>query len=61
MKPDLDFEVTDWSSPTEVIQVRVFGTVNDEPFDMKITLPEPMTIAEVHEFMAKANSGGFRA
>jgi hypothetical protein len=61
VKPELEFEVTDWANETDVLQVRVYGTVNGQAFDQKITLPEPMTIAEVHKFIARANSGGIRS
>lgn len=57
MKPDLDFEVLEWASTTEVLKVRVYGTKNGEPFDEVMNLWEPMTISEVHAVIAKANSG----
>lgn len=61
MKPKVEFEVLDWASATEVIKVRVYGTDHRGiPINRTVTLLEPMTIAEVHAVLSKANNGGTR-
>ncbi len=61
MKPAVDFKVLDWAGDGLVIKVQLFGTDHrGDPIDKAVAFLGVVTIAEVHEMVAKINNGSFR-